>query len=327
MAGSLRALRRRIRSTQSTKKIFSAQELIAGARIVRAQARVEASKPYAREITRVLSALASSASLDHPLLTERENPKRAAVLVVTSDRGFAGSYNVNVLRRTEELLSLLRQEGKEPVLYVVGRKGETYYSFRHREMADTFTGFSEQPKYTDAQEVGRALIDVFTAGADDDREDGAGGAGADGVLGVDELHIVYTEFRSLLAQVPVAKRMAPLEVEEVEEFDYEREDRERGVAGDGGMQAAYEFEPSAEGLLDALLPKYITTRIYAAMLESAASESASRRRAMKSASDNAEELAKNLSRQANQARQAEITQEISEIVGGADALVSSGAND
>ncbi|TFV65001.1 UNVERIFIED_ORG: F0F1 ATP synthase subunit gamma [Bacillus sp. AZ43] len=323
MAASLRQLRRRIRSTQSTKKIFSAQELIAGARIVRAQARVEASKPYAREITRVLSALASSASLDHPLLTERENPKRAAVLVITSDRGFAGSYNVNVLRRTEELLSLLRQEGKEPVLYVVGGKGETYYSFRNREMAGTFTGFSEQPKYTDAQEVGRVLIEAFTAGEDDDE----GGAGADGILGVDELHIVYTEFRSLLSQVPVAKRMAPLEVEEVEEFDYEREDREAGRSNDTGVPTSYEFEPSAEGLLDALLPKYVTTRIYAAMLESAASESASRRRAMKSASDNAEELAKNLARQANQIRQADITQEISEIVGGADALVSSGAGD
>jgi F-type H+-transporting ATPase subunit gamma len=324
MAASLRALRRRIRSTQSTKKIFSAQELIAGARIVKAQARVEASKPYAREITRVLSALASSASLDHPLLTERQNPKRAGVLVITSDRGFAGSYNVNVLRRTEELLSLLRQEGKEPVLYVVGRKGETYYSFRHREMEETFTGFSEQPKYVDAQDVGSVLIDAFTAGEDDEEA----GAGADGVLGVDELHIVYTEFRSLLSQVPVAKRMAPLEVEEVEEFDYEREDREHGSANtDSGVPTSYEFEPSAEGLLDALLPKYVTTRIYAAMLEAAASESASRRRAMKSASDNAEELAKNLSRQANQARQAEITQEISEIVGGADALASAGAND
>src|SRR3954449_7328042 len=325
MAASLRALRRRIRSTQSTKKIFSAQELIAGARIVRAQARVEASKPYAREITRVLSALAESASLDHPLLTERQNPRRAAVLVITSDRGFAGSYNVNVLRRTEELLALLRQEGKEPVLYVVGRKGETYYSFRDREMAATFTGFSEQPAYEDAQEVGSALIDVFTAGEDDDEQ---GGAGEDNILGVDELHIVFTEFRSLLSQVPVAKRMAPLEVEEVEEFDYEREDREHGgTTGDSGVPTSYEFEPSAEGLLDALLPKYITTRIYAAMLEAAASESASRRRAMKSASDNAEELAKNLSRQANQARQAEITQEISEIVGGADALVSAGADD
>ena len=323
MAASLRALRRRIRSTQSTKKIFSAQELIAGARIVRAQARVEASKPYAREITRVLSALASSASLDHPLLTEHENPKRAGVLVITSDRGFAGSYNVNVLRRTEELLGLIRKEGKEPVLFVVGRKGETYYSFRNRDMAQTFTGFSEQPTYPDAQEVGSALIDAFTAGEDDDE-----GSGPDGVLGVDELHIVFTEFRSLLSQVPVAKRMVPLAVEEVEEFDYEREDRESGESkSDSGVPTSYEFEPSAEGLLDALLPKYITTRIYAAMLESAASESASRRRAMKSASDNAEELAKNLSRQANQARQAEITQEISEIVGGADALVSAGAGD
>jgi F-type H+-transporting ATPase subunit gamma len=323
VAGNLRALRRRIRSTQSTKKIFSAQELIAGARIVRAQARVEASKPYAREITRVLSALASSASLDHPLLTERQNPRRAAVLVITSDRGFAGSYNVNVLRRTEELLSLLRQEGKEPVLYVVGRKGETYYSFRNREMADTFTGFSEQPSYVDAQRVGEALIDAFTAGEDDDES----GAGADGVLGVDELHIVYTEFRSLLSQIPVAKRMAPLEVEEVEEFDYEREDREAGRTGDSGVPTSYEFEPSADVLLDALLPKYVNARIYASMLEAAASESASRRRAMKSASDNAEELAKNLARQANQARQAEITQEISEIVGGADALVSANADD
>jgi len=319
MAGSLRALRRRIRSTQSTKKIFSAQELIAGARIVRAQNRVEASKPYAREITRVLSALASSASLDHPLLTERPEARRAAVLVITSDRGFAGSYNVNVLRRTEELLGLLRNEGKEPVLYVVGRKGETYYRFRDRDFADSWTGFSEQPGYEDAQEVGRTLIDAFTAGLDD--EDGD--AGVDGILGVDELHIVYTEFRSLLSQVPVAKRMAPLVVEEVDEFS----DEQDSPGGTSEVPTSYEFEPSAEALLDALLPKYVTTRIYAAMLEAAASESASRRRAMKSASDNAEELAKNLSRQANQARQAEITQEISEIVGGADALVSAGSDD
>jgi F-type H+-transporting ATPase subunit gamma len=319
VAASLRALRRRIRSTRSTKKIFSAQELIAGARIVRAQNRVEASKPYAREITKVLSALASSASLDHPLLTEREKPGRVAVLVITSDRGFAGSYNVNVLRRTEELLGLLRSEGKDPVLYVVGRKGETYYRFRDRAVEETWTGFSEQPGYADAQAVGSTLIEAFTAGEDDDQ------GNADGIDGVDELHIVYTEFRSLLAQVPVAKRMAPLEVEEVEEFEHEREDAAAGQRSTD-IPTSYEFEPSAESLLDALLPKYISTRIYAAMLESAASESASRRRAMKSASDNAEELAKNLSRQANAARQAGITQEISEIVGGADALVSSGSD-
>src|SRR3954465_231490 len=306
MAGSLRALRRRIRSTQSTKKIFSAQELIAGARIVRAQNRVEASKPYAREIPRVLSALAGSASLDHPLLTERADARRVAVLVITSDRGFAGSYNVNVLRRTEELLGLLRNEGKEPALSVVGRKGETYYRFRDREFADSWPGFSEQPNYSDAQAVGGTLIDAFTAGEDDDE---SGGPGAHGILGVDELHIVYTEFRSLLSQVPVAKRMAPLVVEEVDEFRDEQDQPERTSE----VPTSYEFEPSAEALLDALLPKYVTTRIYAAMLEAAASESASRRRAMKSASDNAEELAKNLSRQANQARQAEITQEISEI--------------
>ena len=311
MAGSLRALRRRIRSTQSTKKIFSAQELIAGARIVRAQARVEASKPYAREITRVLSALAASASLEHPLLNERTETRRAAVLVVTSDRGFAGSYNVNVLRRTEELLATLRQQGKEPVLYVVGRKGETYYSFRDRPVEQTFTGFSEQPAYSDAQEVGRALIGVFTPGEDADR----GGA-------VDEVHIVYTEFKSLLAQVPTARRLAPMDTGELEDPG-----EDGASTGDSGVPTSYEFEPSPDALLDALLPKYVTTRIFAAMLESAASESASRRRAMKSASDNAEELAKNLSRQANQARQAEITQEISEIVGGADALVSAGADD
>jgi F-type H+-transporting ATPase subunit gamma len=195
-------------------------------------------------------------------------------------------------------------------------------------MEESFTGFSEQPKYVDAQDVGNVLIDAFTAGEDDEEGDAGSEAGSDGVLGVDELHIVYTEFRSLLSQVPVAKRMAPLEVEEVEEFDYEREEREGGSQGsDSGVPTSYEFEPSAEGLLDALLPKYVTTRIYAAMLEAAASESASRRRAMKSASDNAEELAKNLSRQANQARQAEITQEISEIVGGSDALVSAGSGD
>jgi F-type H+-transporting ATPase subunit gamma len=259
------------------------------------------------------------------LLTERADARRSAVLVITSDRGFAGSYNVNVLRRTEELLGLLRNEGKEPVLYVVGRKGETYYRFRDRDFEESWTGFSEQPGYEDAQAVGRTLIDAFTAGEDD--EDG--GAGADGILGVDELHIVYTEFRSLLSQVPVAKRMAPLVVEEVEEFSDERDGAGRGGEAQSSSEVptSYEFEPSAEALLDALLPKYVTTRIYAAMLEAAASESASRRRAMKSASDNAEELAKNLSRQANQARQAEITQEISEIVGGADALVSAGQDD
>ena len=293
---------------------------------MRAQARVEASKPYAQEITRVLSALAS---LGRRWTTRcspsGENPKRAAVLVITSDRGLAGAYNVNVLRRTEELLGLLREEGKEPVLYVVGRKGVTYYRFRDRDDRGDVDRVlrAARPTRTPRRSAS-ALIDAFTAGEDDD-EGGAAGRRPRRRRAAHRLHRVPLAARR---RCPVAKRMAPLEVEEVEEFDYEREDREAGqTSNDSGVPTSYEFEPSAEALLDALLPNYITTRIYAALLESAASESASRRRAMKSATDNAEELIKNLTRQANQARQAEITQEISEIVGGADALVSAGAGD
>ncbi|MBA3625897.1 MAG: F0F1 ATP synthase subunit gamma [Methylibium sp.] len=319
MGAQLRVLRRRIRSVQSTKKITKAMELIAASRIAKAQARVEASKPYAEEITRVLSALASSASVDHPMLSERENPERAGVLVVTSDRGLAGGYSVNALRTAEELMQLIRSEGKEPVLYVIGRKGLAYYTFRNRELAGSWTGFSEQPRYEDAREVGQTLIRAFVAGRDDLRDSVAQNstgedAGADDILGVDELHIVYTEFRSMITQAPVANRIVPLVVEESEE-----------EAPDGPLPQ-YEFEPEAETLLDALLPKYITTRLYAALLESAASESAARRRAMKAATDNADEIAKTLVRQANQARQAEITQELSEIVGGADALTAAGSD-
>ncbi len=310
MGAELRVLRRRIRSVQSTKKITKAMELIATSRIAKAQARVEASKPYAEEVTRVLSALASSASVDHPMLTERPDPQRAGVLVVTSDRGLAGGYSSNALRTGEELMQLIRSEGKEPVLYVIGRKGLAYYRFRNRELAGSWTGFSEQPRYEDAREVGQTLIAAFVAGSDDTPD---GDAGADGIRGVDELHIVYTEFRSMITQAPVANRIVPLVVEESEE-----------EAPDGPLPQ-YEFEPEAETLLDALLPKYITTRLYAALLESAASESAARRRAMKAATDNADEIAKNLTQRANQARQAEITQEISEIVGGADALAASGS--
>jgi len=318
VAAQLRVLRRRIRSVQSTKKITKAMELIAASRIAKAQARVDASKPYAGEITRVLSALASSASVDHPMLSERENPDRAGVLVVTSDRGLAGGYSVNALRTAEELMQLIRSEGKEPVLYVIGRKGVAYYRFRNRELAGSWTGFSEQPGYEDAREVSQTLIKAFVAGKDDISEVATRGlgdeAGGDGVVGVDELHIVYTEFRSMITQAPVANRIVPLVVEESEE-----------EAPDGPLPQ-YEFEPEAETLLDALLPKYITTRLYAALLESAASESAARRRAMKAATDNADEIAKTLVRQANQARQAEITQEISEIVGGADALTAAGSD-
>jgi F-type H+-transporting ATPase subunit gamma len=311
MGAQLRVFRRRIASIQSTKKITKAMELIATSRIVRAQQRVAAATPYSTEITRVLSALASQSNLDHPLLTERPAPKRAAVLVVTSDRGLAGAYNANVLRTANELMTLLRDEGKQPVLYVIGRKGVTYYRFRRREIAGQWTGFSEQPTFADVRPAGQALIRAFLAGADDVDGD----PGPDQVLGVDEIHLVYTEFRSMLTQVPVARRIAPMVVEEAPE------------PAPAGYLPAYEFEPEPEALLDALLPKYVNTRIFAALLDSAASESAARRRAMKSATDNAEELIRSLTREANQVRQAEITQEISEIVGGADALAAAAGSD
>ncbi|QIZ34422.1 F0F1 ATP synthase subunit gamma [Saccharopolyspora sp. ASAGF58] len=304
----LRELRNRIRSIKSTRKITKAQELIATSRIMKAQARVEASRPYAEEITSVLSALADVSTLDHPLLTERSNPKRAGVLVVTSDRGFCGGYNANVIKAAEELQALLREQGKDPVLYVIGRKGETYYRFRQREIEASWTGFSDRPDYADAAEIGETLVKAFLAGADDYLDEG----GPDGKLGVDELHLVHTEFVSMLTQRPAVRRIAPLEVEYAEEPVKT-------------LKSTYEFEPDAETLFAALLPKYIKTRLFAGLLDSAASEHAARRTAMKSATDNADELIRNLSREANQARQAQITQEISEIVGGVEALSSAGS--
>jgi F-type H+-transporting ATPase subunit gamma len=316
MAAQLRELRQKIRATRSIGKITKAMELIATSRISKAQARVDASRPYATEITKVLSALASAASaLDDPLLTQRENPKRVGVLVITSDKGLSGAYNSNVLRAAEELLSLLRDQGKTPVLYVIGGKGVGYYRFRDREIADSWTGFSQVPRYENAATAGQTLVQAFLAGADDEDDR----PGEDGVLGVDELHVVYTEFRSMLSQVPVAKRIAPLEVEYTEADEEPRQS--------DTIAPAYEFEPNAETLLSALLPKYINTRIYAALLESAASQLAAQRNAMKSASDNASDLVQTYTRLANQARQAQITQEISEIVGGADALAAVGSED
>jgi F-type H+-transporting ATPase subunit gamma len=274
-------------------------ELIATSRIAKAQARVAAARPYADEITVVLSELASAATLDHPMLVERENASRAAVLVVTSDRGLCGGYNANAIKAAEELGALLRDQGKEPVLYLIGRKGVNFYRFRQRSIADSWTGFSEQPHYVNAAEAGEALTEAFLAGGDNG--------------GVDELHVVYTEFHSMLTQTPVAKRIAPLDVEYDEE--------------EPAARSMYEFEPDAETLLASLLPKYINTRLFAALLESAASESAARRRAMKAATDNANELIRSLTREMNQARQAQITQEISEIVGGADALAAAAGSD
>ena len=302
MAAQIRVLRRRIRSTQSIKKITRAMELIATSRIVKARARVQESRPYAEQITAVLTELASNAALDHPLLVERENPRRAAVLVVTSDRGQAGGYNNNVLKEAEALYSLLREEGKEPVIYVIGRKGVNYYRFRNREVKESWTGFSEQPTYPDAAEAARTLVEAFMADDDDENS-------------VDELHLVYTQFKNMVTQTPQARRMAPMVVEYVEDG-----------ASSGDIQPLYEFEPDPDALFDALLPKYIGARLFSALLESAASESANRQRAMKAATDNANELIRSLTLESNQARQAQITQEISEIVGGANALVTTGSD-
>ncbi|CAN5881953.1 F0F1 ATP synthase subunit gamma [soil metagenome] len=304
MAATLRELRGRIRSAGSIKKITKAQELIATSRISKAQARVQAARPYAEEITNMLTNLAGASALDHPLLVERENPKRAAVLVVSSDRGLCGGYNANVLRQSEELFALLREEGKTPVVYVVGRKALGYYRFRGRNVAESWTGFSEQPTYENAQEIAEELVAGFLSGADDEGDD----PGEDGILGVDEIHVVYTEFKSMLTQSAEARRIAPMVVEYVGEDD------------SAGPQTLFSFEPDATTLFEALLPRYVATRVYAALLEAAASESASRRRAMKAATDNADDLIKALTLEANRERQAQITQEISEIVGGANAL-------
>ncbi|GAA3962235.1 F0F1 ATP synthase subunit gamma [Gordonia caeni] len=316
---TIRELRSRIRSIQSTKKITKAQELIATSRITKAQARVAAARPYSEEITEVVATLASRANLaDVALLNERPSPKRAAVLVVTSDSGQCGGYNANVLKETEELLSLLRSEGKEPVLYVFGRKGIGYYTFRDRPIAGSWSGFSQQPVFADGAPAVHHLVDLFLAGSGTEVElpDGSGQ-----IDGVDELHIVYTRFVSMLTQQPVVRRMAPIDVDfELEQLDLGSDMLDESPAA-AGVQADIEFEgDSPNELLDALLPKYVAARIFAALLEAAASESAARRTAMKAATDNATELERTLSRQANAARQAQITQEISEIVGGVEAL-------
>jgi F-type H+-transporting ATPase subunit gamma len=299
VAAELRVYRRRIRSVAATKKITRAMELIAASRIRRAQQRVAASTPYALELTRAVSAVASNTTVDHPLTVEHENPRRAAVLILTSDRGFAGAYNSNIIRAGDELTSLLRGRGMEVSHYVVGRKGLTFFGFRERPMAGQWEGFSETPTYTDAKDVADTVISAFLEDADEG--------------GVDEIHVVFTEFRSLGVQETRAVRVLPLEVEEVEEEP------------EAGAFPLYEFEPSAEDVLDALVPRYVESRVYNALLQAAASEQAARQRAMKSASDNADELIRTLNRLANAARQAGITQEISEIVGGADALASASA--
>jgi F-type H+-transporting ATPase subunit gamma len=299
MAATLRELRGRIRSAGSIKKITKAQEMIATSRIGKAQARLQEARPYSVEITRVLTTLAAEAALDHPLLVEHPSPKRAGVLVVSSDRGLCGAYNSGAFRKAEELFSRLREDGKTPVLYTVGRKAQGYFKFRNWDISESWTGFSERPSYENAAEVAETLVSAFMAATGDDES-------SSDESGVDELHIVYTEFKSLMSQSVGAHRIAPMVVEYVED--------------DNEPHTLYSFEPDATTLFEALLPRYLTTRVYAALLESAASELASRQRAMKSASDNADDLIKALTLEANRERQAQITQEISEIVGGANAL-------
>lgn len=304
MGAQLRVYRRRIRSVQSTKKITRAMELIAASRIVKARSRVDAARPYSDELRQALGQAAAVTRVDHPLLSRGDAPKRSAVFLVTADRGSAGAYTANAVKEAEQLGNLLRDEGSEPVLYVSGRKGVSYYRFRNREIAAEWTGFSENPTYEQAREVADTLIEAFRTPT----EEG----------GVDEIHVVYTHFVNMVSQEARTLRVLPLEV-----VDSDDSGAEAPVEGEPGP--LYDFEPSAEAVLDALLPQYVAHLIYTALLESSASEQAARQRAMKSATDNAEELIKSFTRLANAARQAEITQEISEIVGGADALASATA--
>jgi F-type H+-transporting ATPase subunit gamma len=307
MAVSLREYRARIKTVESTKKITRAMELIAASRIIKAQQRAQAAAPYARELTRAVSAVATYSNVEHALTTEPENPKRAAILIVTSDRGLAGAYSSSVIKEAERLAEKLREEGKEVDTYITGRKGVAYFNFRRRPIVEQWTGFSDQPTYDVAREIGDRLIQAFLAEVE-------GGSDESGVAGVDEVHVVYTRFKSMLVQEPTAVRLLPLEVVEGEEKPSEED-----------VLPLYEFEPSAGEVLDGLLPRYVQSRIYFALLQAAASELAARQRAMKAATDNAEELIKKYTRIANQARQAGITQEISEIVGGVNALADATA--
>lgn len=295
MGAQLRVYRQKIRSAQTTKKITRAMELISASRIQKAQARVSAATPYSTAVTRAVSAVATYTNVSHVLTTEPANVERAAIVIFASDRGLAGAFSSQVLREAEELAELLRSEGKGVAYFLVGRKANAYFSFRRRTPERVWTGGTDAPVFETAREIGEAILESFLRDASEG--------------GVDEIHIVYNRFVNMVSQVPEVVRVLPLEiVEGVEE------------PGDAQVLPLYEFEPDAEKVLDSLLPVYIESRIYNAMLQSAASEHASRQRAMKSASDNADKLIREYTRLANNARQSEITQQISEIVGGADAL-------
>jgi F-type H+-transporting ATPase subunit gamma len=326
VGAQLRELRRRIRSIESTKKITKAQELIAASRIIKAQQRADAAKPYSQALVRALEAAAARSNLDHHLLEATHTPARSAVLVVTSDRGFAGAYSANVIRQAEALSGLLREQGQEIRPYVVGKKGVNWFRFRGREMFGEYVGFTGTPSYANARQIADDLLEAINTPTDEG--------------GVDEIHVVSTHFKNMVSQEVRARRLFPIVVEDVPEPLHRVE-----AGSPGGMSKdaeaetpaatappadeetfpLYDFEPSAEEVLDALLPQYAGNLVYTTLLDAAASEWAARRRAMKSATDNAGELQQNLTRQANAARQAEVTQEISEIVGGADALAAAGS--
>jgi F-type H+-transporting ATPase subunit gamma len=298
VAGKQRFYRDRIKSTQALKKIFRAMELMAASRIGRARAGVEHAGPYSRAMTRAVSAVVGHAEIDHPLTRERPESTRTAVLLVTADRGMAGAYSASVLREGERLMRQLADSGADVDLYVTGRRAVSYFSFRRRELARKWTGLSDAPTVELAEEIATTLLGSFLT----DPEEG----------GVGQLYVVYTHFVNMVTQTPRVIRMLPLEV--VEDTGEPHEDEPIPL---------YEFEPSPEVVLDALLPQYVRTRLHSFLLQSAASELAARQRAMHTATDNAEDLIRTYTRQANQARQSEITQEISEIVSGSDALASS----
>jgi F-type H+-transporting ATPase subunit gamma len=308
---------------QSTKKITKAMELIAASRIAKAQTRRNNAMPYAKELSAALAEIGGDNTLSHPMLTGVENPRRAGILVITSDRGLAGGYNANVIKAANEVARRLGDEGKEIDRYIIGRKGAAYFNFRNITLAGSWTGFSEQPNFADARGATDAVVAALSATSEGQVDQGEGN---EAKPGVDELWVVYTKFVNSVTQTPTAVRVSPVKgATEDEDGIGDNDNSESSDDSKDESQASYEFEPEPAELIGALLPRYISSRIFSALLESAASESAARRRAMKSASDNATDLIKTYTRLANQARQAEITQEISEIVGGADALAAAGS--
>ncbi len=313
--GQERVLRRRIRSVESTKKITRAMELIAASRIVRAQQAIAAARPYVVKMGEVVEHLADSPdAASHPLFRDVAEVQRAAIILVTADRGLAGSYNSSIVRTVERMIRGHQSEGHDVQLVTLGRKGQSYFRYRNQPILAAVTGVSDRPSYEDARKVVAAVMGPFEAGE------------------LDRIELVYTHFASLGSQVVTVKQLVPL-VRDKNQARASREsaapaaaaeERTEGRSAVPGHKTDYEFEPEPEEILDRLLPSWLEAEVLAAMLESAASEHAARQRAMKAATDNADELIKNLRRIMNRARQDAITTEIMEIVGGAEALRHAG---